>query len=355
MVDGKRYRRSSGTIIKRKATRLEEMWRHEIHDGKHHIGKIKALTIEKAADRYFRTVIQPKNSREKTKLSERCCLDVIVRHFSAKTRIDAIQSSDIARWRDQMLLNGAAPATANRYLASLRAILNRAQSEWTALKIMPKFHLLPLQNNRCRFLSQEEEKRILEVSKSHLRSLIIILVDTGARLSEALDLWWDSVDLDSANKASITLLRTKNGQPRRIPLTSRATKLLSGLREARKDLNQPVFLYHAPGTPEPVPFRNPHRAWKTALRESGIDESVRIHDLRHTFASRLVSEGVPIFDVSKLLGHKSITMTMRYAHLAPVAFESAIEKLENLSFTEEVDTSAGVIDLHLEQTIRKMR
>jgi hypothetical protein len=111
---------------------------------------------------------------------------------------------------------------------------------------MPKFHLLPLQNQRCRVLSREEEILILAESKPHLRDLIIILVDTGARLSEALDLMWDNVDLDSNNKASITLLKTKNGLPRRIPLTSRATNLLLAIRKARKNLNLPVFLYHEP-------------------------------------------------------------------------------------------------------------
>ena len=82
------------------------------------------------------------------------------------------------------------------------------------------------------------------------------------------------------------------------------------------------------GIPEMVPKMNPFGAWKTALRKAGVDHGLRLHDLRHTFASRLVSRGVPIFDVSKLLGHQSITMTMRYAHLAPIAFENAIEQLE---------------------------
>lgn len=353
-VDGRRFRRSSGTNIKRKAKRLEEKWRQEIHDGKHQIGIIKPLTIEEAADRYFQTVIQPKNSRERSKKAERYSLNVIVRSFPPKTRIDAIQSADIARWRDQLLSNGAAPATVNRYLASLRAILNRAYSEWDAIKTMPKFHLLPLQNHRCRFLSRNEEQLILEASKPHLRSLVIVLIDTGARLSEALDLIWDNVNLDSPNQASITLLKTKNGLPRRIPLTSRATNLLLAIKKARKDLNLPVFLYHAPGTPEAVPFRNPHGAWNTALRKSGVETNIRIHDLRHTFASRLVSKGVPIFDVSKLLGHKSISMTMRYAHLTPLAFENAIKKLEDHGYSRETGISGNVIDLQLEQTIRKV-
>ena len=92
-VDGRRFRRSSGTNIKRKAKRLEEKWRQEIHDGKHQIGIIKPLTIEEAADRYFQTVIQPKNSRERSKKAERYSLNVIVRSFPPKNRIDAIQSA----------------------------------------------------------------------------------------------------------------------------------------------------------------------------------------------------------------------------------------------------------------------
>ena len=73
------------------------------------------------------------------------------------------------------------------------------------------------------------------------------------------------------------------------------------------------------------------------MRKAGVDHGLRLHDLRHTFASRLVSRGVPIFDVSKLLGHQSITMTMRYAHLAPIAFENAIEQLENTNCISYLD------------------
>jgi integrase len=344
-VDGKRYRRSSGTKFKRTAIRIEEKWRQEIHDGKHHIGTIKPLTIKEAADRYFSSVIQPKNNRENSKKAERYSLNVIVRSFSPNTRLDAIQSEDIAQWRDSLLLQGYAPATANRYMASLRAIMNRACSEWNALKVVPRFHLLPLDNNRCRYLSVQEETAIFEKSPSHLKNLIVFLVDTGARLSEALDLTWDHVDLGNTSHTSITLTKTKNGQPRRIPLTARTTNLLMRLRLNNLDGCQSVFLYDPPGDRTPVPFKSPFTAWKTALKNAGVDQSLRIHDLRHTFASRLVSKGVPIFDVSKLLGHKSITMTMRYAHLSPHAFNDAIIKLNNYNIPKEPSSSAKIIDL----------
>ncbi len=100
--------------------------------------------------------------------------------------------------------------------------------------------------------------------------------------------------------------------------------LLSLRADQAHSEHRQVFLYRRPGASTAVPFRKCYESWKAALRNAGVDPTTRIHDLRHTFASRLVSKGVPIFDVSKLLGHKSINMTMRYAHLAPEAFESAI-------------------------------
>ncbi len=329
MIDGRRYRRSSGTNIKRKAQRIEDNWRQEIHGGNHGIGAAETITLGEAVDRYLKTVIQPKHSRARSKKAEAYALNVIVRAFGAQTRIDKIQASDIARWRDQSIAEGRPAGTINRYLASFRAGLNRAHSDWNALPAVPRIRLLPLNNQRHRYLTEDEEQCILDVSPPHLRSLIIFLVDTGARLSEALDVTWNDLELDGSHRSSVMLLRTKNGLPRRIPLTTRSRTMLLGLQAERNDLNQQaVFLYRARGTSIAVPFQKCTASWKTALRTAGVDPTTRIHDLRHTFASRLVSRGVPIFDVSKLLGHKSITMTMRYAHLAPEAFESAIEKLE---------------------------
>ncbi|MDQ2106788.1 site-specific integrase, partial [Azospirillum isscasi] len=76
------------------------------------------------------------------------------------------------------------------------------------------------------------------------------------------------------------------------------------------------------------PYRNPHGAWYKATADARLDD-LNLHDLRHTFASRLVMRGVPLLTVSKLLGHATIQMTMRYAHLAPDAFDVAISALDS--------------------------
>jgi len=357
-ADGRRYRRSSGTKIKRKAERLEDKWRQEIHDGKHQIAAIEHLTVEEATRRYWETVFLAKSSRERSKKAESYVLRVIVRAFGPHTRLNAIRVSDIARWRDEMVNDRKAPATANRYLAILRAILNRAHLDWNALSVVPRIRLLPLNNTRHRILSHEEELRVLEASASHLKNLVVFLVDTGARLSEALDLTWDDVSLSGDQRSSVTLLRTKNGTPRRIPLTWRTNSLLMRLKNEDYGSKHPLFQYKPGKSSPPRPFKHPFGAWKTALRKANVDQSLRIHDLRHTFASRLVMKGVPLFDVSKLLGHKSISMTMRYAHLAPEAYETAIERLEGNRAHDSLESadcgSSDVIDFSVEHEKRKM-
>ncbi len=328
VIDGRRYRRSSGTTIKRKAETLEQKWRQEIHEGRFQIQTARALTLEEAASRYWKYVIVPNPSREKSKKAEAYVIKVIVKAFGAGRQLKSIQASDIADWRDRLLREGKSPATVNRYLATLRAILNRGKSDWNALSIVPQVRLLPLDCPRFRVISDQDETQILQSSAPHLRDLIIFLVDTGARLSEALDVTWDDIELFSNHRGRVRLMRTKNGHPRVVPLTARVGEMIDSLKVGGNELDQPLFLYQASSAHPGVQYRNPFKAWKSALRRAGVDQNLRIHDLRHTFASRLVSQGVPLYDVSKLLGHQSISMTERYAHLSPTTFDAAIQQLD---------------------------
>jgi len=164
------------------------------------------------------------------------------------------------------------------------------------------------------------------------------MVDGGtaeliARLSEATGLTWANVDLDQKPRPLVRFMHTKSGTPRSVPLTERAIKLLRRLYTIRPADEPHVFLQRFPGyswrgtKPKAKPFFNPHGSWKTAVERAKLKDVV-IHDLRHTFASRLVQRGVPLLNVSKLLGHASLTMTMRYAHLAPPDLNDAIAALD---------------------------
>jgi integrase len=197
---------------------------------------------------------------------------------------------------------------------------------------VPSVPLFKLRNERYRWLTEEEEARLLMASADHLRDLLIFLLDTGARLNEATQLAWRDVQLDRQPRGSVKFMVTKSGLPRSVPLTRRVEQILRRLKKSCSQGEQRVFLHRQTGpkhgqSRKAKPFNRPHKAFYGACERAGISD-FRIHDARHTFASRLVMKGVPLLEVSKLLGHSSLAMTMRYAHLAPAAYDAAIARLE---------------------------
>ena len=330
---GERFRRAAQTTSRRKAEALERQWRRDLHEQRL-LGAIVPLSLGEACDRYVATVLRPRCKPESLKREE-YVLAGLRRHFGDATTLGYIKASDVARFRDELLTEGKVPATVNRYLAPLKAILRRAHGEWGGLAVIPAIKLLALRNWRYRWLTEEEERRLLAAAPDHLRGLIIFLCDTGARLGEALTLTWANVDLDRSPRGVVRFMETKSGRPRAVPLTDRVAYLLRRWRSAAAQNGERVFLYRPEGRGngacvnpgKPMPYRRPHGAWRTAAKAAGLAD-VRLHDLRHTFASRLVMRGVPLATVSRLLGHASIQMTMRYAHLAPEAFDAAVGTLE---------------------------
>ena len=126
---------------------------------------------------------------------------------------------------------------------------------------------------------------------------------------------WRNVDL---KRGFITFTKTKNGEDRAIRLTERAKRVL---KEQGSKTSGPVFTFHGKA------MQSVQTSFTVAKREAGL-EDFRFHDLRHTFASRLVQQGVSLYEVMHLTGHKSFQMVQRYAHLAPEFQERAIAALE---------------------------
>ena len=160
-----------------------------------------------------------------------------------------------------------------------------------------------------RFLSAAEQKRLLVAAKnSHwdrLYLLVLMALTTGARRGELLKLTWQDIDL---TRRTATLETTKNGQPRLLPL------LLPVIEELMRFRGGPTHRVF-PSTVDPHSPFDFKKAWRNALKESGIN-NLRFHDLRHTAASNMVSNGRTLFETGTLLGHKQSSTTMRYAHLA---------------------------------------
>lgn len=154
----------------------------------------------------------------------------------------------------------------------------------------------------------------------YLKPLVLLSLHTGLRRGEAFSLTWADVELDRAN-LTIQGKTSKSGKTRHVPLN---TFILGTLRDWRKQCNGSALVFPSPTTGKRLD--NVNTAWESVLKEAKID-SFRWHDMRHHFASRLVMAGVDINTVRDLLGHGSITMTLRYAHLAPENRAAAVERL----------------------------
>ena len=252
--------------------------------------------------------------------------------------IHEITTWDIERWKVKKK-GEVKPATVNRELATLKSMFSKA-IEWGRLKESPtrKIKLLKGVTKRLRYLMPDEVQRLISNCSDHLKPIVILAVHTGMRKGETLSLRWDQVDFE---KEIITLVDTKNDQRRYVPMDETVKSTLMALEKK----GEYVFCGLRPGRPLvwiELSFHN-------ALEKSGI-EDFKIHDLRHTFASNLIMAGVDLMTVKELLGHKTIEMTLRYAHLAPDHKMRAVNILDQVLGTEE---TTKIINLQEKRQVRK--
>jgi integrase len=244
-IGGRRFRRSSKTTSKRQAQSMERAWRTEL-EAPAPLNQPPPLTLGEAMNRYFATLVHPRN-RPRTTAARKYLDDRLRRELGVNTLLSAITSARIAAFSDRLIREGKAPATVNRYLSTLGAMLRKAWRDWGALTGMPSIPLFKLHNERYRWLSGAEEERLLQASADHLRDLLIFLLDTGARLSEATELTWVDVQLDRQPRGMVKFMVTKSGLPRGVPLTRRTEQLLRRLRDACPGGQERVFLHRQTG------------------------------------------------------------------------------------------------------------
>jgi site-specific recombinase XerD len=226
-------------------------------------------------------------------------------------------------------MSGNASGTVNRMLVLLRYLYNLAMKWQIAgvTKNPAKEIKLFKENNKVdRYLSQEESfalKLALGKSKNPLLKFIVgFLLVTGARKQEALKAKWEHIDW-AAKVWRIPL--SKSGKVRHIVLSQTALDFLNLIKQRNQELLGDAYLNCPFVFPNPTtrqPFQNIFYAWNTARRLAGVP-NIRIHDLRHTFASTLVNQGVALYEVQKLLGHANIKTTERYAHLAQARLQES--------------------------------
>jgi len=292
------------------------------------------ITLAQAAERYLAS-----KGRKRTVDADRRQLELLKAEFGGESPLAEMTASRINEYKAKRIAatrkvgEGAAAverrltaAAVNRPLALLRHLLRLAHEEWEVIESVPRIRLEKEPQGRLRWLTQEEITRLLDAcAKSRnkeLRAAVVVALNTGLRLGELLGLAWERVDL---SRGVIRLEVTKSGRRREVPLNAESYGALVSL------------------SPKPSGriFRTEtvRKAYENAVCNAKLDD-VNFHTLRHTFASWAVMRGVSLKELQELLGHSSLTMTMRYAHLAPERLRSAVTRLEGLTSSKPAADSA---------------
>jgi integrase len=226
----------------------------------------------------------------------------------------------IEKFRKSRLKIGNSKSTCNRYIALLKKMLNLAEEENFLERNPAKKIKLYSERNifKERVLTKDEEKKLIETSSEHLKPILKIALYTGMRLGEILELQWTQVDFETR---TIKVEKTKNDRIRHIPINNLLFQELMRLKNKNGQTN---YMFFNSETGKPI--TTVKTGFNAACRRAGI-EGLRFHDLRHTFASRLVAAGIDIETVRSLLGHSDIKMTMRYTHSSSERKREAVEVL----------------------------
>ena len=271
-------------------------------------------------------------------------------------KLSEINAFVIERWRSARLKDGTSPSTVNRDLNTLRGAFSRAL-DWGLLKAHPLAKVKASKTDKraiVRYLTADEEGRLQKalaarddrrraeresanrwraergyrlwepfgVYSDYLTPLVVTALHTGLRRGELFGLCWRDVDLVAA-RLTVRGEQTKSGQTRHVPLNKSVLEALKQWHKESAPKDADAYVFAGDGDEALTDIK---RSWGKLMTAAKITD-FRFHDLRHSFASRLVMAGVDLYVVQGLLGHHSPQMTMRYAHLSPSTTAAAVAKL----------------------------
>ena len=224
------------------------------------------------------------------------------------------------------------PATVNRYFGALSHLFTIAIKEWGWVHENPILKLSKLKEprGRIRFLAEDERKRLIEAcqkSKNEmLYPIVVICLSTGARKMEIIGLKWEQIDF---KRQVITLHETKNNERRVLPIAGLALSLLERHFKKRNP-DSPLVFPSLMFPQQPMEIRT---SWKMVLKMADIKD-FRFHDLRHSAASYLAMNGASLAEISEILGHKTLSMVKRYAHLSEAHTAKVVAAMNDKIFAE---------------------
>jgi len=316
--NGKTYIKSSRTIDKKAAQQMETDWKAKLH-AEQHLGQKERITLKAAMAQFAESKVGTPNHR-----GLGTGIRIVTRFMTVNKPLDEVTSHDLERFKRDRMMDGASSQT-------IRHNLNLIRSAWKyAAKLGYRvselnFPEVKLGKSPLRYLSDEEERRLLvcldprrevkglppyeerlpEMKRTmqDAYDLVVMLLDTGARYSEIANIEWSRIDL---TERTIHLWRPKVQNEAILYMTDRVFGIL---RRRKEGAGRYIFQNKRGG-----PRGYASLAIRRALRKAGLADS-KIHTLRHTHASRLIQNGMSVYEVREVLGHTDIKTTMRYAHL----------------------------------------
>lgn len=325
---GKQVRLSTGKDKKKSAEKVYHKVMNEVAEGKwfekpHGENKTFSEMMKKYMDEH--SIIKKRSTSRDT-----ASLKHLLPFFEKYTlSVLTQQPALINQYKVERLKSGAAPSTLNRELALMKHAFSLAEREWQWVQSNPvkKTSMEKEKPPKDRWLTSDEEKSLLSVMPQWIQDVTLFGVDTGCRRGEILSLPWKCVDLQ---KRVVTIFGQKTGEWRGIPLTERLHEMLSVRSTTIKVRPLPNDVVFTNPLGMPLNIHELRWSFEEALKKACIEE-FRFHDLRHTFATRLAQNGVDLFTIQKLLGHKSYATTQRYAH----------------HYTESLRLGINVLDRHI--------
>ncbi len=276
----------------------------------------KTIRFKSFSEIYLKDYAMRKKSWER---SEKVYLNASLIPYFGKYKIRKITQHHIEQFIRERQENGVKKSSINRELSCLSMMFKKAIS-WGYLSENPLEHIKRFKekdNMRERVLSEKEESRLLENCADHLKPIIITALNTGMRLGEILQLRWSQVDF---NTRRIKVENTKSEKNRVIGINEDLYNVL------KQRNTQNPYVFPNPSTGKAL--TTVKTSFKTACKRAGI-ENLRFNDLRHTFGTRLIQNGVDIETVRDLMGHHSIVVTQRYLHTNDERRRLAVESLTN--------------------------
>jgi len=322
---GRQIRRSTGEMDKKLAERIYFKVLRLMADGTW-VETPTAQphrTVKDLLERYLRDYSAP-NKAAGTHRRDQSLAAHVLRAFG-EVPLDQLRPAQLAEYKARRRAQGVAPKTLNDELGLLGHAYKLGMREWEWVTDNPVLKIAKekVRNLIERWLTPEEEQRLLAASPPWLQEIILFALHTGMRRGEILTLQWTHVDLA---RRTLTILEQKNGARDTLPVNDTAMQVLQARAAVRTSQAAYVFVN---GADHPRNARNLLRAFYAAMRKAEITR-FRFHDLRHTFATRLIQAGVDVYTVQKLGRWKTIAMVLRYAHHQPESLRSGAEVLDRL-------------------------